>query len=177
MDDTPPTNPSRTWLRRLRVGMAMLCLVGCFLTVALWAYSYRYYCTAETALSGSWMFTADSDVDSLGLDMFWGQDGEDTHRAWLQTTAFEATRFRLPSRPDFDWQGLFAFDGLWAEEYCFVEIPYWSLALTFGLLALLLRPPPRLRFGLRELFVVVTLAAITLGLFEVGMRAVGVGRP
>ena len=47
-----------------------------------------------------------------------------------------------------------------------LQVPHWSLVLLFGSLGLLVRPQPRMKFGLRELFIIITLAAAVLAGLE-----------
>jgi len=48
--------------------------------------------------------------------------------------------------------------------------PHWALLLTTASAAVLIKPAPRWRFSLRDLFVFSTLAALVLGAFEIASK-------
>jgi hypothetical protein len=52
------------------------------------------------------------------------------------------------------------------------SVPHWALVFVFGLAAYAAKPRPRFRFGLRELIVLSTVVAITLGTFIIVLRAI-----
>ena len=58
-----------------------------------------------------------------------------------------------------------------------VWFPHWFVVLVFAILAILFKPPPRFRVSLRELLVIVTVAAVTLGSVELLVRASTVDPP
>ncbi|TWU30264.1 hypothetical protein Pla144_10500 [Bythopirellula polymerisocia] len=57
----------------------------------------------------------------------------------------------------------FGFNGQLRKLVWKGSIPYWFLCLATAMLAILLKPKPRLRYSLRELFVITTIVAFMLG--------------
>jgi hypothetical protein len=173
--DKPTTEPGRVWPRRLRICMASVCLTLCFTTVAFWAQSYRqiFFMGGEyfnTLLIGV--------LSEQGRIIIGVEGGREPAEQWFQ---YKIT----PSDQHADWPAIsggqlpnvvgFNDNANLLGAQRAVKFPHWSLVLLFGSLAVLFRPPPRMRFGLRELFVVVTLAAVVLGAVEATIQAAGPG--
>lgn len=65
----------------------------------------------------------------------------------------------------------FSWERLPAEQR--IVFPHWFPALLSAIVALLVKPPPRLRLGLRELFTLTTIAALTVGGIALLFRSAG----
>jgi hypothetical protein len=179
--DKPTPEPVRFWHRRLRVCMATVCLALCFTTVAFWAQSYRYVGATAKIFFDTWLVQA----------------GEIQGRIILRGFSPVATRLRVPRLSAMQLSAMqlsvmrykVALSGRYMKDIdlpreffgfgylkqagmeTVIQMPHWSLVLLFGSLAAIFRPPPRTRFGLRELLVVVTLAAVAFGAVEAIMQA------
>jgi hypothetical protein len=166
--DEPTPEPVRLWPRRLRVGLAMACLTLCFTTVAFWVQSYRQNITL--------MYFSTKSL--IGVNSGQGR-----------ITIVVVEPAPLPAPPGWhaitrrdlaDWSaisfgpagGILGFNYEKTDEsQSVILVPHWALVLLPFSLAVLFRPPPRTRFGLRELLVAVTLAAVSFGGVEVFVRA------
>jgi hypothetical protein len=63
----------------------------------------------------------------------------------------------------FSYPGSYKFTGLGIGPCTEFGVPHWFLVVVTGALAVLLKPKPRLKFSLRELLTLTTVAAIVLG--------------
>jgi hypothetical protein len=70
---------------------------------------------------------------------------------------------------DFEWVAWTHPSGATYER---VRLPIWIFILATLLLAIAIRPQPRWRFGLLDLFTLSTVAAIVVGLLAAGLRAI-----
>ncbi len=169
--ETSQPEPGRLWPRQLRVGLAMACLTLCFAAAAFWGQSYRYVGSTAKVFFDTWLGRAVSWQGRIAIVVY---SRESTA---MRAPHISSLRFKLtPSERDKERDALrprFLGFSYLNNPGSLLEIcmPHWSLVLLFGSLAVLFRTPPRMRFGLRELLVVVTLAAVVLGAVEALMRA------
>jgi len=188
-EERQPNAPS-TWRRKLRIGMALVCLALCFASIAIWLESYQTQGVVTAPLSNARDTRAVSqqgrvhlisvDVEGFGLDpsrgFIWPGGGFNFVMGEREVVFIPIGDILgggqapalLPTDLGF---------GVGTGPISRVSAPHWFFALVFGTLALLLKPKPRLRFGLSELLVVVTLAAAALGGVEALSRALSPERP
>ena len=154
----------RVWLKRLRVGMSLLCLVLAVAFAGLWAHSYsscgaiRKQSDEHSFILTSWRGGIQAVVNrgkSVPPSVGWRTGfvpSMELDERFLRPIAF---RFRFQVKAD-------SFRA---------AAPHWLFVIVFGILAVILKPKPRLRFSLRELLVAVAVAAIALGSVEAVVRA------
>ncbi len=173
-----------TWLR---IVVSCFCLVLCVLFTALWVLSYvrtviydtteispnlyrvNYYLIAQGTLSFK---QRTSDGKDIGADVNARQsfppDGHMLRRKW--ETIDHVPQIRPKSNfLGIGYRSLNSRSGIKVIEW---SLPYWILVAIFGLTAFIAKPKPRWRFGLRELFVLSTIGAITVGTLAFVLRAI-----
>jgi len=143
----------------------------CIVFVALWVESYDTRCVMQGRLTATKALTMKSFQGGIA---FYGKNDSgrgyrDTGLKWIclitpaepyleQFRSVNLTpsyhRFRVRSSP-----GLFG-----------VTAPHWFLVVVTGMLAVLSKPKPRLKFSLRELLTVLTLVAVVLGAVEAASK-------
>ncbi len=152
--------------RRLRIAASYCCLVLCFATAASWYRSHHSYTWIRGEPLGN----------ELGIQPWQGRvefyiDFEPRPRVkdrwvWVENDDDEpefAFRAELMSQQGIPSHGfrLSEMKSGWAAS-----IPHWTLALVTAAACIALRPSPRLRFGLRDIFAVLTIAAVVFGSFK-----------
>ncbi len=159
-----------TWLR---IVVSCFCLVLCFLFAALWVRSY-YYCdyihgiasspvvpthvTSLVSLRGEFSAQRMTQRGKVYVPAVW---------EWLPHVPIEEPPYR-PGILGFEWSHT-----PWAGGgQSAINFPIWFLWLTNGTAAFIAKPMPCWRFGLRELFVLSTIAAITIGTLTAVLRAI-----
>ncbi len=179
-----------TWLRRIA---SCFFLVFCILFAVLWVRSY---------FTGDWIITTDlsREVRDLSSDfqvhdgrMFYQQrtveDGKldrlaqmtpelfphtnYKYQKWLATSGSKRVSIPVPPKLEkflgIGWHNSVARDG---DEHFQFLLPLWLLVVAFGLAAAVLRPKPRWRFGLRDLFTLTTTAGVVVGPLAFWLRSI-----
>jgi len=185
-NDVSQSDKPSTWHRKLRIGLALICLALCFASVAFWFESYQTRGSVWGSLNSSHKFRVNS---QRGLVTLIAADTDIKITMHNMNSISNLMQLRPP--PCFRKRTIvfkpintnrsngqistrvptFLGFGVGTGIITRVSAPHWFFALVFGTLALLLKPKPRLRIGLRELLVVVTLAAAALGGVEALARA------
>ena len=159
-----------TWLR---IVVSCVCLVLCVLFAALWVRSYYYgdfvQKTFRVSPRTSYNLTiATSGKGSISLHLG-VQSGPNIK--------FVNWRFDSESTAEYTPEGHWL-NFVWLTlryEYRNVRhilFPHWFAILIFGFTAYLVKPKPRWQFGMRELFVLSTIGAITVGTLAAVLRAI-----
>lgn len=155
-----------TWLRII---VSCFCMVVCVLFAALWARSYIHWDIFSYHDSSRWLSMS---VSQGVLNIDTGLWSDATHELprlyWQQMDPVQpklGPGERLAKMPWFECE-------VYATGVSHLLIAIWLPVLTAIVLATLIRPQPRLRFGLRELFVLSTIGAITVGILAVVLRSI-----
>jgi len=150
--------------RHFRIATSYLCLGLCLAAGAVWVHScYRHSQIVSFAPSeAGWMIdTGQGKTMLIRCDRV----SDKNDRSW----GYYSAPIRQP-----DWERdvagilqnhrmVFGFHARHDNEAFDVLVSHWLPFCLFGGLAILLRPKPRRRMGLRDMFAIVTVAAIALG--------------
>jgi hypothetical protein len=177
-----------TWLRII---VSFFCLVLCVLFAALWVRSYFVADSISTIdLSVSPHETGTLQVSRgeanyqyadhpAGLDHMLKifprrfPDGVRTSRMWLTYKATSLGKRRSGFKPDFELLGIgfYTEAGRDGQHFLGWRLPFWILVFTSGIIAYAAKPTPRRQFGMRELLVLLTVGAITVGTLVIMLGA------
>lgn len=162
--------------RRLRIIASYVCLALCLGLIASWADSYRSMSLLSLRFTPPWSpHSTRKQYDGSTLAIWKRREatgnmlhGQMSFSATSFTSSHTSVECRLRRLPITSVRGdphLFGldFDVYFSPESWRVEMPHWPPVLAAGLLAVALRPSPRRRFSLRDLFLVTTILAATLG--------------
>jgi hypothetical protein len=172
-----------TWLRRI---VSCFCLVLCVLFAALWVRSYLTADSITTVDMRSGVEDLSSTFQVNKGTLFYQrvihEDGKlrwltpmpdnsphDKHSVWMPAVLVGPP----PKFKSILGVGWHTSTGRQGERYFQWLLPIWSLVLTTALLAIAIRPKPRSRFGLRDLFTLTTVAAVVMGPLAFWLRAIG----
>jgi hypothetical protein len=157
-------------LRRLLNIASIVCLVLCVALMGMWVRSYCWYGHVGGSVTDTQVFLIETIPGRLHLIRaeLNKPDKDDPYsllRKWRYSSEqIGPLEFQKPDAPHgylaaigFDW-----YSG--RGRVSWLNVPFWSLVLTSGLLAMAiqLRWPPQ--FNLRSLFVVTTFLAVVLGM-------------
>ena len=154
-------------ISRLRIIAAYSSLALCILFVDLWARSHTggdcftfNRGTSSCFLSSSsgvvyvqWIAAPNEEGLTWTIDYRWIADPQNPAGSNKFGFRFKYSEFLIGAKPYQIRVG----PRIWT-----IASPYWFKVLVFGLLALAIRPKPRLRFSLRHVFVITTFFAVTL---------------
>jgi hypothetical protein len=140
--------------RRLLNIASIVCLVACVALIALNVRSY-YWADGITFLSTSGRTSIGS---MLGLVVYEGNRIPTDIQSWtaVHRHVHSDEAAELP-------KGFLGFRIL-AGRSGFSSVPYWFLLLVTGLMSVVFRRMPALRFTLSSLFIAITLLAVLLGM-------------
>jgi len=162
------------FLRRLRILASVLCLIICVVLLAFWLRSYHAVAALQGRLStGSCLRIAflqgNVEFHLQGLFVpethFQYTGVVDTGIDWKCHTLTVSRQLELLNGAGLS-PTTFGFRARILPGSWGVAAPYWFRMLSICPLAVLLKPEPRLRVGLRDLFIIVTLVALIRGAFE-----------
>lgn len=155
----------------LRIIVSCFCLVLCVLFAALWVRSYYHTDTLSTLYRKSIVsvLVRDHAISNYGSMKLYFITGGDP--AW-KTAKWDLSSSDYPPKPQRQWfrWNKFRMGGARVNT---VTIPHWFAVLSTALLVIAIRPKPRWRFGLRELFLISTFGAFAFGTLAMLMRASG----
>lgn len=163
-----------TWLR---IVVSCFCLVLCVLFSMLWVrshyqYDYLGYMArlprnqmVLMAAEGSARFQRQRQVVGSTSEPLWFWSTKPPRTTPLPPPT---TGVVNPGLLGFRWYHRTSKDSLSIEA----KLPIWFLVLTTGLIACVVRPKPRWQFGMRELFTLSTVGAITIGMLAVLLRTI-----
>ncbi len=161
--------------QQIRILLSHLWLTLCLVTIALWLHSYharavighkyvRFYNCSLRSWEGLFDFhevcyDAQRDYEPLEL-RFWLTPAEEYRQGVLDGVKAWGGTPRVPQAFTFDVRKdiRVAHDGRHVYSRT-VTLPHWALVLLLLALFVVIRPPPRTRFGLRDLWVATTLLA------------------
>jgi hypothetical protein len=160
-------------LPRLRTIVSCFCLVLCVLFAALWVRSCFRFDFVTQRVRGP--------VDSPNAIKFgFGQgiaayerDRNPSKNAGKVLWRRGSVTLPVASKTlflNFEWVAWTHPNGATYER---VRIPIWCFILFTLLLAIAIRPQPRWRFGLRDLFTLTTVAALVIGPLAFWLRGIG----
>ena len=146
--------------------ISYFCLILCILFMALWTWSYQT--PANTIYS-----LAPRHETEVCLANGLGYFGVAYRRNYFSNPN---TNWRLNKLTDRDMKNAGDDVGIHrnndpSHSGWYIFSPHWLLVLVTGLLAIAIRPVPRWRASLRELFLFITLGAITVGTVVVVIRS------
>jgi hypothetical protein len=158
--DETQIKPSSPWFRRARVGLALASLALSFIVAALWLESYHTSIEVRVRLIsvrtyGVWSYP--------GLVGFSPLPGDGTGIPPGLSCSVRTLPSKLlrplphPLRPTLS---IYPYSG---PNHWQLSSPHWLLVLLLASAAVLLKPSPRTRCRLRELFAIVTLATVAFG--------------
>jgi hypothetical protein len=165
-----------TWLRII---VSCFCLVLCVLFAALWVRSYSSGDTIRYAQRSEIDF--DNDTKVMPGDLWSATSGDGIVLLKHQSGSSDSADWTVNYFPEVTpWFGGTNFFGFAFLQYnspnadasaTAVGMPHWFLVLLIATISLVVKPKPRFRFGLRELFVLSTVGAITVGTLVIVLRA------
>lgn len=168
-----------TWLRII---VSCFCLVLCVLFAAIWVQSYRSCMVAILARADypPPILQIWGTYCSRGLiQVHYDPKHSSPKTKWILDIVPGSTDLQLVSLQTqylTTWKGMFGFgcsvsrfNGQVSRTLTF---PIWMPKAVFGFLTILIRPMPRWRFGLHELFVLTTIVAIIASAVVVFLRGV-----
>ena len=145
--------------------MSCFCLVLCVLFAMLWVRSSDYVDSIE-ARSSKTAVSIKSWIGGVRFRLIiWPKKHFVSNRGfWVSMPTGDSTF--PPRRYDMKYER--SREGTRLYE---VLVPDWFLVVLTGLIAFFAKPKPRFRFGIRELFALSTVGAITVGTFAAVLRA------
>ena len=173
----PGSRQDSAMLTWLRIVVSCFCLVLCFLFAGLLVSSYYrhdYLLHHEPPLAHNQMILVAAN-GVVGFQRLTSQPVVYGRKGW--EWAIDPVRQRphrpvIPIKPAliaFRWSHITNKNG---PGHTILQLPIWFLALTTALIAYGAKPKPRWRIGLRELFVLSTIGAITVGTIAAVLRAI-----
>ncbi|QEG34838.1 hypothetical protein Pr1d_21230 [Bythopirellula goksoeyrii] len=172
-----------TWLRLF---LSCFCIVLCVLFTALWVRSWYYLDTvfeSRLILSSIQLQRIEESIISANRVIGYGTNDRkgwsfvdkvaDESRWHWTTTPLRQGNPQIKIMPaflGFQYVNEMKPNG---TRFRGIRLPIWFLVLSTGLIAAAIRPIPRWQFGLRELFVLSTIAAFILGPLGILMRYLG----
>ena len=156
-----------TWLR---IVVSCFCLVLCVLFAALWVRSSSYLDVIDQGPS----YRRVALMSRMGIFSLTVLDPPmgpwtDARGRWLGAKAnLWSTQSNSQSK-SFGWRYK---QGSTGQAALSVYLPHWLLVIIAGCIAYFAKPKPRWQFGLRELFVLSTIGAITVGTLAAVLRAI-----
>jgi hypothetical protein len=156
-----------TWLR---ITVSCFCMVLCVSFAALWVRSYYHTDTLRSLYRENIAITKVRDhvISNYGSAKIYFRTGGNP--VW-KTAKWDLLSSDYPPKPQRQWFS-WKRGSMGGARLNIVTIPYWFAVPSIALLATAIRPKPRWRFGLRELFVLSTIGAITIGTLAVVLRAI-----
>jgi hypothetical protein len=148
-----------TWLRII---VSCFCLVLCILLAALWVCSYQTpgNVAKQPVLIDHNMLLGFT--NAFGYVSIW-YDGDGRSVPWR----WKKLNIRSMENVN-DYVGIRSLKFGWG-----VTGPHWFFMLIAAILAVVSRPAPRWRFGMRELLVISTIGAVVVGTTAAVFRAIG----
>lgn len=162
----PGSRQDSAMLTWLRIVVSCFCLVLCVLLVALWVRSCFY---VDLIDQGPKYRRASLRNRRHVIELFVFDppmyDPRDRQDRWFRGRLGG----NVPSQSWFYWRYKNDPRG---RSYIVARVPHWLLVLATALVAYGAKPKPRWKFGMRELFVLSTIGAITVGTLAVVLRAI-----
>jgi hypothetical protein len=147
-------------LRRLRIAACLICFAAFVTSGVMWVESYFRHNAINAKLSASRLLLVVSRQGELKLDSL---PDESPHWVWASLpldTPIMFNRGKALQPPNANHGFYLQFWNLLRWTLAF---PHWFAVVVTGVLTIALRPRPRWRFTLRDIFVATTLFAIILG--------------
>ncbi|HEY4233620.1 MAG TPA: hypothetical protein VGM76_09340 [Lacipirellulaceae bacterium] len=165
MDSTQ--RPAQSAIRRLRNVASALCLMACCAFLSFWARSSQHVDRASIRISGDRSLSL---VSRPGRLQFYVTQPPSTSM-WPFVTgngwglsSHPTERLANISTPPANWSA-WGFSAISYGTASEADIPFWCPILISGIMCIVVKPPPRFRFGLALIFILITCVALVLGMF------------
>jgi len=161
--------------RKMRIASSYLCLTLFIASAILWVYSYRVSTKAvlNNNSDGSWYMSSWEGRMTLIRTKYRSPNPSQTRLFITPAAEFRAQKSfavknsRGPLLNPASALDFASFEGVWADgifkRMWGTHYPHWLSCILLACLASVLRPSPRFRFKLIEVFALVTIAAAVVG--------------